>query len=99
MKIKFIKIYFVLYFLITFIQAEDNIALPCEGCHGNNGNSAGESIPAIAGLNKEYIIIAMTEYKNDIRKNYLMRIIAKGYSKEQIDILGTYFSKQIYEYK
>jgi cytochrome c553 len=33
------------------------------------------------------------DYKLDNRKNYLMQLISKGYSEQQIRILSYYFSK------
>ena len=89
-------------FLITislsfYANAKENLALPCEGCHGPNGNSPGNSIPSIAGLEKSYIQSALNEYKGDKRSNYLMRIIAKGYSQIEIEYLSEYFSKQNYD--
>ena len=74
--------------------ASDNIALPCLGCHGPSGNSPGNSIPSISGLDSEYFISSFNAYKNDIRKNYIMRIIAKGYTDKQIIAMSNYFNKQ-----
>ena len=74
--------------------ASDNIALPCLGCHGPSGNSPGNSIPSISGLSKEYFIKSFNAYKYDTRDNYLMRIIAKGYSDKQIIAMSNYFSQQ-----
>ena len=70
--------------------------MPCLGCHGPGGNSPGETIPSISGLNEEYFINSFNAYKNDIRKNYIMRIIAKGYTENQIISMSKYFNKQSY---
>ena len=74
--------------------AGDNIALPCLGCHGPSGNSPGNSIPSISGLSKEYFIKSFNAYKYDNRDNYIMRIIAKGYTEKQIIAMSNYFNKQ-----
>ena len=90
----FFLINIVLAFFSLNIFADDNIALPCLGCHGPSGNSPGNSIPSISGLSKEYFIKSFNAYKYDTRDNYLMRIIAKGYSDKQIIAMSNYFSQQ-----
>ena len=90
----FILINIVLAFFSLNIFADDNIALPCLGCHGPSGNSPGNSIPSISGLDSEYFISSFNAYKNDIRKNYIMRIIAKGYTDKQIIAMSNYFNQQ-----
>ena len=83
-------------FLIASISSfsfSNNIALPCYGCHVSKviPNS---SIPSIIGLDKKYFISAFNEYKNKVRDNYLMHIISKGYTDEQVKLLADYFSKK-----
>tara|TARA_Y100000589_G_C26932073_1_gene538749 strand:- start:386 stop:685 length:300 start_codon:yes stop_codon:yes gene_type:complete len=73
-------------------KAEENLALPCAGCHGTNGLSHSNStIPKIAGLETEYFVQAFNEYKDDVRENYIMRIIAKGYSEKEIIEMSKFF--------
>ena len=81
-----------LLILISCKAFSNNLALPCYGCHGPEGNSSNGSIPSIAGLNKNYFIQTFKEYKNKTRENYLMHIIAKGYSEIQIEKLAIFFS-------
>ena len=90
----FILISIILAFFSLNTIANDNVALPCLGCHGPGGNSPGNSIPSISGLDSEYFISSFNAYKNDIRKNYIMRIIAKGYTDKQIITMSNYFNKQ-----
>ena len=40
------------------------------------------------------IIKISNEYKNDIRENYIMRIIAKGYSKKEIIEMSKFFKNR-----
>jgi len=89
--VKFIVIAFI--FLLSTLNA-NNLALPCTGCHGSNGVSAGETIPSINNLGKKYFIEAFKEYKNGTRNSYIMKIISNGYSDEQIKILADYYDKQ-----
>ena len=92
MKLFYITILFFIFSLNN--HCEDNIALPCLGCHGPSGNSPGNSIPSISGLSKEYFIKSFNAYKYDNRDNYIMRIIAKGYTEKQIIAMSNYFNKQ-----
>ena len=71
-----------------------NLALPCEGCHGPNGNSPGKTIPSIKNLDKSYFINAFKEYKNGTRDHYVMKIIANGYSEKEIKMLADYYESK-----
>ena len=74
--------------------AIDNLSLQCAGCHNTNGISLPNStIPSIAGLEPKYFVNALNEYKNNLRSNYVMRIIAKGYSEKEIIKMSLFFSK------
>ena len=69
----------------------NNLALPCYGCHKNTTTTQANTIPNIIGLDQKYFINAFNEYKNNIRENYLMQIISKGYSDLEIEELSEYF--------
>ena len=86
---------FLTLFLLSYeSRLDDNLVLPCAGCHATEGKSMENStIPPIAGLEESYFIKAFEEYKNNLRKNYVMRIIAKGYSKDEVILMAKYFSK------
>ena len=70
------------------------LANPCAGCHGPNGSSMGPATPTIGGLSKDYFVEAMLDYQKGKRAPTIMDRIAKGYSKEEIDLLAEYFAKQ-----
>ena len=85
----------IIFCIFSFSTIADNyLAMPCFGCHGPKGNSPGKTIPSLSGLNEEYFIKSFNSYKDDIRENYIMRIIAKGYTKSQIISMAKYFNKQ-----
>ncbi len=65
----------------------------CTGCHGTNGRSNG-AIPGIAGLNKEYIIRAMREFRAEKRASTVMHQQTKAYSDAQIDRIAAFFATQ-----
>jgi len=91
MRLTFIKLLFML-FLSSNLKA-NNLALPCAGCHGPEGNSPGDTIPSIKNLDKKYFINALKAYKNGTRPNYIMQIISKGYTDKEIELLAEYYGK------
>jgi len=64
----------------------------CAGCHGTDGASGGPAIPAIAGMNGEYFVELMQGYKEDEVYGTIMNRIAKGYTDEEIALMGTFFA-------
>ena len=91
-----VKILLILSFIYWFsnILFANNLALPCAGCHGPNGNAPGKTIPSIKNLEKSYFIKAFKEYKNGTRSHYIMKIIANGYSEKEIQMLADYYEKK-----
>ena len=73
----------------NFMQAK-SLSLPCLGCHGQNNSS----VPSLYNLEESYIYNALIEYQSGYRENYLMQIISKGYSEEQLRIISKYYSLQ-----
>jgi cytochrome subunit of sulfide dehydrogenase len=70
-----------------------SLAANCMGCHGTNGRSAG-GMPSLAGLDKNYIVRQMNDFKSGARPATVMQQIAKAYSDQQIAQLAEYFGKQ-----
>ena len=70
------------------------LANTCAGCHGTDGVSHGPATPTIAGNSAEYFEEVMEAYQNGDRRSTIMGRIAKGYTKEEIKLLASYFSKQ-----
>jgi sulfide dehydrogenase cytochrome subunit len=66
----------------------------CAGCHGTDGASVGPAIPTIGGMNGEYFVELMQGYKSDEVYGTIMNRIAKGYSDEEIALMGTFFAGQ-----
>jgi sulfide dehydrogenase cytochrome subunit len=69
------------------------LANACAGCHGTHGISAG-AIPSLAGQSKTAIVEAMKQFKSGERPSSVMGRLAKGYTDQQIEALGEFFSKQ-----
>jgi len=73
----------------------------CTDCHEKNGNSKDPHTPSIAGMSKAYFIEAMESYGKNTRpakklknKKVTMKDIAAKLSKDDINDLADYFSKQ-----
>ena len=66
----------------------------CAGCHGTHGGSAGLTMPSLAGQSKTAIVEAMKKFRSGDRPATVMGRLAKGYTDEQIDLIGDFFSKQ-----
>ena len=67
------------------------IASTCFACHGNNGVSNG-AIPSIAGLDKEYFVKTMKDFKSGARPASIMKRHAAGYTDAEFVAMGDYFA-------
>lgn len=66
----------------------------CNGCHGTDGASAGPASPSIGGINKEYFLEIMKEYKKGEVPSTIMGRIAKGYSDEELEKMAGFFNSK-----
>ena len=85
----------LLYFPPASSAAErsaETLSLPCNGCHGAGGVSLGDNIPSIAGMNAEYMLKAMTQFKEGRRSATFMNRISKGYKTYELRKIARYFS-------
>jgi len=64
----------------------------CAGCHSADGNSMVPANPKLAGLNAEYIVKQLHDFKSGERKNAVMAGMAAPLSDSDILNLGAYFS-------
>jgi cytochrome c553 len=67
---------------------------PCAACHGANGVSASPDFPNLAGQYPDYILSALTHYKNGKRKNAIMQMQVKDLTQKDMLDLAAYFSHQ-----
>ncbi len=68
------------------------LANTCAGCHGTDGVSVGQA-PTIAGLEEEYFVDVMMQYKSGDRWSTIMDRIAQGYTDEEIEAIATYYGR------
>lgn len=67
---------------------------PCAACHGVDGNSPTPNFPRLAGQHADYMVKALEDYKNGLRKNPIMLGFAANLSKQDREDLAAYFSSQ-----
>jgi sulfide dehydrogenase cytochrome subunit len=74
-------------------NAGRDIAAGCANCHGTNGVSSG-TMPSLAGVAKAQLVNRMLEFKSGKRPGTIMPQLAKGYTDEQINLVGGWFARQ-----
>jgi cytochrome subunit of sulfide dehydrogenase len=70
-----------------------NLAATCTYCHGTDGRSAGGTV-VLAGMPKEQMVQAMMAFKSGARPATVMHQLSKGYTEQQVELIGEFFSKQ-----
>ena len=67
----------------------------CVACHGPAGNKpVTPQTPRLAGQADDYLVEALTQYRNGARQDPVMGAMAKGLSDAQIQTLARYYSTQ-----
>ena len=70
------------------------LAATCTGCHGTNGNTAGDALPKLAGQSRESLLASLKAFKSGERPATVMTQLAKGYSDEQLEVIADFFAAQ-----
>lgn len=67
----------------------------CAACHGPMGNKpVAPDTPRLAGQQYEYLIQALTAYRDGSRQNPIMSAMAQALTEKDIRDLAWYFSRQ-----
>ena len=67
----------------------------CAACHGPDGNKpSAPDQPVLAGQYYDYLVRALTDYKNGRRTNPIMKGFAAQLSKQDIEDVAAWFSSQ-----
>jgi cytochrome c553 len=70
-------------------------AKACVTCHGEQGNKpSAPDQPVLAGQHYDYLVKALSDYKNGHRSNPIMKGFAGQLSKQDIEDLAAWFSSQ-----
>lgn len=67
-------------------------ALQCQTCHGLDGLSKHPEAPHIAGQPELYLVKSMNEYRQGVRRNEMMSIVAKELSDADVADLAAYYA-------
>ena len=70
------------------------LAATCTGCHGTDGRTVGEAIPALAGQPKEALLTSLKAFKSGERSATVMTQLAKGYSDSDLERIAAFFAAQ-----
>ena len=67
---------------------------PCQACHGENGESTASIYPKLAGQYEDYLVKALTDYRDGNRSNAIMAPFAAALSDQDIEDLAAWYSSQ-----
>jgi len=71
----------------------DELAAKCNRCHDDENNPAMVA-PKLKGQDRDYLIMAMREYRDDKRESSAMHRMSFPYSNAMIESIATWFAKQ-----
>jgi cytochrome c553 len=69
-------------------------ALVCSACHGFGGNSPGDTVPILAGMEPAYFKKAIKDYAEGRRPSPEMEPFAKMVLQSGLDEIASYFAEQ-----
>lgn len=67
-------------------------AQSCAACHGQNGISVSPGWPTLAGQYEDYLVHALTQYRDGVRENAVMGPLAMNLSDADIAALAAWFA-------
>ena len=74
---------------------KEKAALVCAACHGPSGDKPSTpDQPILAGQHSDYLVQALSDYKNGRRTNPIMKGFAAQLSKKDIEDLAAWFASQ-----
>ena len=71
----------------------DELAAKCNRCHDEENNPAMVA-PKLKGQDREYLIMAMREYRDDKRESSTMHRMSFPYGNAMIESIATWYAKQ-----
>lgn len=70
------------------------LAVSCNGCHGDKGNSITPGTPRLTGLSEDYLQIAIGHYRDNKRQHAVMQLLTRYLSDTDIEKLALYYASQ-----
>jgi cytochrome subunit of sulfide dehydrogenase len=69
-----------------------SLVATCAACHGTEGRSVTDEVPAIARMPRDTLAARMKEFRDGKRPATVMHQLAKGYTDSQIEQIAAYLS-------
>ncbi|HSM43305.1 MAG TPA: c-type cytochrome, partial [Afifellaceae bacterium] len=70
------------------------VTAPCVGCHGKDGNSGDPRNPRLAGLDSNYLVAAVTAYKDGSRDHTAMREAVETLREQDVQDQAAFYATQ-----
>ena len=70
------------------------LAATCTGCHGTDGKTVGDALPALAGQSKQALLASLMAFKSGERSATVMTQLAKGYNDTDLEKIASFFAAQ-----
>jgi len=71
---------------------EDKLA-PCLACHGEQGQSANQDVPSLGAQPKDYLLVQIYIFRENMRKVELMNQMTKGLSDDDLRAMSDALAK------
>ena len=68
------------------------VTVKCQSCHGKDGLGKLSYTPNLAGQKYDYLVHSLMAYKAGERKSYMMSLVVKHLSDEDIANVAAYYS-------
>jgi cytochrome c553 len=75
-------------------KAREIVDRLCVACHGVDGNSPQPAHPKLAGLQPEYLLKQLRDYKKGARRSEVMEPMVKALADEDLASLAAYYAEQ-----
>lgn len=70
-------------------------SVPCQACHGVDGNSSNPEWPKLAGQHAGYLAQQLAAFKSGARQNATMSAMVAGLSEQDMHDLAAYYASQM----
>ncbi|MGC2167335.1 MAG: c-type cytochrome [Gallionella sp.] len=76
------------------LSPQYSISKKCSRCHGENGRSTEPGIPGLAGQSEAYLVMAIKEYHDGVRKQHMMNAMSDVLSLTEMKAIAAYYARQ-----
>ena len=68
------------------------LAAKCNRCHDSASKKRAMIVPSLNGQKFDYLVLAMTEYRDNDRENSMMHKMSASYTDEMIEAIASYYA-------